>query len=69
MPDGSVVIFAGDRPLDAADDLRIGAMRFKVGLSVIFSVLLASLKLEFPSDLGIVVPSVPGHLLGSDADD
>lgn len=69
MPDGSVVIFSGDRPLDAAHDLRIGAMRFKVGLSVIFSVLLASLKLEFPSDLGTIVPSVPGHLLGSDADD
>jgi hypothetical protein len=63
MPDGSVVIFSGDRPQAAANDLRIGAMRFKVGLSVIFSVLLARLELEFASDLGVIVSSVPAHLL------
>ena len=64
-PDGSVVIHAGRRPDDAVEDLRVGGLLFKIGLSVIFCVLLASLRLEFAAgDMDeLLVATVPSRLM------
>ena len=70
MPDGSVVIHTGPRRNDAVENLRIGAIRFKLGLAVIFSVLLASLRMEFiASDTtDILISTVPPHLMNPSGD-
>jgi hypothetical protein len=60
--DGSVVLYSGTRPAEGVEDLTVGGLRFKLGLSVIFAVLLASLELDLESGGKAVVLDIPAHL-------
>jgi len=64
-PDGSIALYTGNRPEDATEDLSVGCLLFKIGISVIFSVLVVSLNLEFAEDEmdELFVLSIPSHLM------
>ena len=62
--DSGIVLFTGERPLDAGEDLHVGKLVFRMGASVIIAVLVANLGIPINAGgaRGTFKVELPDHM-------
>ncbi len=62
--DSGVVIYSGDRPDDAKEELALGKLTFRMGASVLFAVLVANLEIPVYAGeaVGMTLLELPEHM-------
>jgi hypothetical protein len=62
--DSGVVLFVGERPADAKEDLEVSKITFRMGVSVLLAVLVANLGIpvDVGESIGTVRLELPEHM-------